>query len=366
MWTARAARRRVRHCPGVPATSRPTDTAARFRREFGDDIVTRARALDAGFSRGQLRSALHRGLLESPRHGLLRVTGDASPPHDAMAPGEPSDQPGASALAVHISAVRAALQAVGPGALASHESAAILHGLARPSTASVPRVTLVRPGAANWSGPGVVVRGSGVPDDARTIVHGVPATGLARTAIDLARGHHLPDALIPLDHASRLLVARRTVGGPENLRHAVHDEERRGDARDELVRALSGCWGWPGATAVRSALPLVDPASESPLESRSRGWFLEAKLPPLEVGFEIRCDDRRYWADFAEPGRRVVGEADGLAKYGSAWSDVRERIEQERHRQADLERHGWRVVRWLSTDRRAGVVARMSSALGLG
>jgi len=211
MWTARTGLRRMRECLPVPATARPADTAASFRREFGDDVVTRAMAVGAGFSRGQLRSAVNRGLLESPRHGLLRVTPDSAAPRDAMAPLRPTDQPGAAALAIHIAAVRAALQAVGPDAYASHESAAILHGLARPSTASVPRVMLVRPGAANWSGPGVVVRGSGLPDDARTIVHGVPATSLARTAIDLARGHRLPEALIPLDHASRLLVARRAA-----------------------------------------------------------------------------------------------------------------------------------------------------------
>jgi hypothetical protein len=307
---------------------------------FGADDVTRAMALDAGFTRGQLRSALNRGLLESPRHGLLRVTADDSASRHPLAPVRTAAQSDPSERAVHIAAVRAALQAVGPGALASHESAAVLHGLARPSSASIPHVTLVRPGVANWSGPGLVVRGSGVPDDARTVVDGIPATDLARTAIDLARGHRLPEALIPLDHASRLLVARRTVGGTEGLRHLVHDEERRDDARDELARALSACWGWPGTKAVRSALTLVDPASESPLESRSRGWFLEATLPTLQVGVEIPCGDRSYWADFAESGRRVVGEADGLAKYGTAWSDVRDRIEQERRRQRDLESHG--------------------------
>jgi hypothetical protein len=42
---------------------------------------------------------------------------------------------------------------------------------------------------------------------------------------------------------------------------------------------------------------------------------------------------------------------------------MREAMDRERRRQRDLERDGWRVVRWSSTEPRLTVVTRMSDAL---
>ena len=369
----------------MPATSRPHETAARFWRSFGSGQVTRATAIDAGFTRGQLRAALDRGLLVAPRHGVLRLSSSSMVTSATAAASDGSDKsnpaqgtrttPSSDVDHVtrhgelerdeHLDAVRAALLVAGEGAMASHGSAALVHRLARPSPAPERDVELVLPGAANWAGPGVVVRGSAVPDGVRVVVDGIPTTDLARTALDLARGQRLPGALVALDAASRLLIARQVGDGTAPLRRAVHDVGLREAAREQLADALSDCWGWPGTTVVRAALPLVEPAAESPLESRSRAWFLEARLPPLQVGVAIACEGRTYWADFADLGRRVIGEADGFAKYGTELTDVRERLVRERQRQSDLEAAGWRVVRWLSNEPRETVVRRMATALGL-
>ncbi|MDA8435666.1 MAG: hypothetical protein M0Z98_06740 [Actinomycetales bacterium] len=340
----------------MPDLRRPLDTRDRFAATFGSRPVRRAEALAAGFSRGQLRAALARGLLTSPRHGVVAFNAELGATVGTAPPGPQPD--------AHVAALRAALESVGDGALASHDSAAILLGLARPSASAPSLVTLVRPGAADSATPGLRIHGSGVPHHQRTAVHGIPTTDLRRTAIDLARGRRLPESLIPLDSAARLLAVEMSgVRGP-GLRRVVLDPLLRAAVRDELASALSSCFGWPGTVAVREALPFVDPAAESPLESRSRGWFIEAGIRTLLIGTEIHCAGATYWADFCEPDLHVIGEADGWGKYGDTALATREVVELERQRQRDLEAAGWTVVRWLSTDRRPVVIGRMLSALG--
>jgi hypothetical protein len=147
------------------------------------------------------------------------------------------------------------------------------------------------------------------------------------------------------------------------LRSAVHDRALRDRARRELAFAVASCSGWPGVVAARRALQYVEPAAESALESRSRGWFLVAGLPALDIGVAIAVSDRTYWADFCRRDARLIGEADGWSKYGTTDSGVRARLAAERQRQRDLECEGWQVVRWTSTDPRRTVVERMRAAL---
>ncbi len=333
----------------MPAHHRPLATLERFLAVFGDQPVANAVAIDAGFTRGALNAAVRRGLLERPRRGVVRaVDGTEYVP-----------------FAEHLAGLRAAVTTVGEGALASHDSAAVLHPVARPS-ARPPTVTqLVHPGASNFTGPGLILRTSPVPARHRAVVAGIPCTGVARTAVDLARRRRLPSALIPLDSAARLLVARATGTDGAALREAVLTPEHRDRARSELRDALDTCFGWAGTVGVRDALELVDPASESPLESRSRGWFLEAGLLRLSIGRPIRCRGRTYWADFCSEEHGVIGEADGWAKYGDTAAEMRAAMEHERARQRDLEADGWTFVRWASTDPRRVVVHRMATALHL-
>ncbi len=201
-----------------------------------------------------------------------------------------------------------------------------------------------------------------------THVDDVPCTDLRRTAADLARGRQLPEALIALDAAARHLVSLMSGTQHDNnatrLRTAVHDRVLRDRARRELAYAVASCSGWPGVVAARRALQYVDPAAESALESRSRGWFLVAGLPALEIGVAVAVDNRTYWADFCRRDARVIGEADGWSKYGTTdLGRTSPTSTAERERQRDLERDGWRVVRWTSTDHRRTVVTRMHEAL---
>lgn len=341
----------------MPAVRRPHETAQQFRAIFGTDAVRVGTALEHGFTRGALRAAVHRGLLAAVRHGVIAAQDDATgggvSAHDVPGPQDPP----------HLSAARAALSGLSSRALLSHRSAALVHRLSSPDPGAPDLVSVIVPGAVAFTGAGVAVRGSGVPAADRCVVDGLPCTSLARTAVDLARGRRLPSALIPLDSAARLMVAESTGAHGNALRRAVRRADLRALALGQLQAALEGCYGWPGTLAVRRALPFVNPASESPLESRSRGWFLEAGLGPLDPGSPVVCGSTTYWADFCSAERRVVGEADGMAKYGASGEAVRSALARERARERALVAAGWRVVRWTTGEPRAAVVARMSAAL---
>jgi len=318
-------------------------------------------AIGAGFSRESLRSALRRGLLVRPRHGYLAVPG---PPEDNDVR-TPTIERAETARTTHLASLRTEIVAMRDGALAALDSAALVHRLPRPSAEMPSRVQVTRPGASHDSGSLAVLRGSGVPEHQRTVVDGIPTTDLLRTAVDLARGQRLPAALIPLDAAGRRIVERETGARGNALRHAARSPGLRQHAADELRSALAECFGWPGTVAVRTALECMDPASESPLESRSRGWFLESRLPVLQIGYPIASGDRTYWADFCDPQRRVIGEADGWSKYAADTRARRDAWDAERERQGRLEADGWRFVRWTSSDPRRTVLSRMTRALGL-
>ena len=264
---------------------------------------------------------------------------------------------------VHVRDTLAALRAVAEGAIATHDSAATLLGLARPSPRPPGPVTLARPGVQDFDGPRLRLRGTEIPRAFVVRVDGVLTTDVRRTAVDLARGLGLAQALIPLDAAARALVAARTQLDGNALRRAVLAPELRAYAARELAYAAASCRKHPGIVAVRNALPYVDPAAESPLESRSRGWFLHAGLTSLRIGVPVSAGASVYWADFYDDERQVVGEADGWSKYGDDVEEIRRSWAAEKRRQAALESAGMRVVRWTSEDTRATVTARMRTAL---
>lgn len=350
----------------MPRTRRPVETAAAFEAAFGTDVVPWDVAVVAGFTRGALDAAVRRGLLHRPRRGVLRVAGPHSA--DEGAGDSPTIRPrmrvrAAAPFEVHADATRAAMAAVGEGYAATHDSAAILLGVARPTTREPGDVQLASLRGPGFVTPGLRVRATPVPDEDRTEVDGVAVTGLARTAIDLARGQTFASALIPLDSAARRIIARDTGAKGNELRRAVRQRELRQRAADELQRAYLACFGWAGTVVVRRALDVVDPASESATESRSRGWFLEAGIRCLAAGEPVVVRGRTYWADFCSREHRVIGEADGWSKYDGTPAEHRQAVERERERQSDLESDGWLVVRWTSTERRNSVVTRMSSAL---
>lgn len=148
-------------------------------------------------------------------------------------------------------------------------------------------------------------------------------SGGARTILDTAREHGIEDAVVIGDYA---------------LRHRM-------TTLDELGRVVESCERWPGIRRARTVVDLLDPRSESPLESVSRLRLALTRLPQPEPQVEI-FDHRGvllgrldfYWDEFG-----VAGEVDGKLKYRDRPDEVRWR---EKRRQEPMEDTGVLFVRW--------------------
>jgi hypothetical protein len=295
----------------------------------------------AGWTDRQVRRAVDAGRLVRPHRGVVSLP-----------------EPSATDL------VRAALLTVGRTAVASHGSGGLIHGLWLPAGATS-LVHLTIPGSAERTDHGVRIHGSRLSEEHVVTVDGIRTTSLARTALDVARGRPLPDAMMVVDSAARAIV-RQESG--RDLRFLRSPQERAGatdTASAALQHAFGEMWTWPGSVVARAAIELVDPAAESPLESTSRGWFHEARLPRPTTAYQVQgASGTWYVADFAWVERRVLGEADGLGKYGTEPAAVARALRAERLRQRDLEDAGWVVVRWDSQEPRRSVVRRLARALG--
>jgi very-short-patch-repair endonuclease len=224
-----------------------------------------------------------------------------------------------------------ALELAGPGAALSHEAAAQALGIEllnpAPRRLTVPR---------NRSGKTVdgwyVVRADLPAADVEE-VEGVRVTTPLRTVVDLCRVLSQSEAVVAADSA---------------LRRNLVDLARLSGV---LLAALG-----PGSGALRRIPRLLDPRSGSVLETLLRLLLVRAGLSPL-TQYEIR-DRGRLVArvDFCWPAARLVVEADGFAFHSD-----RAAYRRDRERFNDLERLGWRVLRFTWED----VVSRPEHVLAM-
>lgn len=294
-----------------------------------------------GWSHAAIRAAVRAGRIHRLQHGVYA----AGPPDLSTA-------------------VRAALAKAGDGAAVSHETAAVLRQMwlhCHPSSL----IHLTRAGAIERTHRGVRLHGSRLPEEFVEDLDGMPVTTVARTAVDLARGLALPDAMIVIDSAARLLIQQASGEDLRVLRDVSRRAELLPHALEPLSHAFSSVWTWPGTVVVRGAIELVDPASESPYESRSRGWIHEARLPMPLTAYRVQgASGTWYWSEFAWEQQRVLGEVDGIEKYGRTGDEVSAAVRAERVRQADIEDAGWTFARWTTSERRGVVLRRIARHLG--
>jgi hypothetical protein len=215
----------------------------------------------------------------------------------------------------HTTAVRAALAALGPGAVASHESAAWLAGLLdRPPT--VVQITVFDDRRRRL--PGVRVRRSRHPDRGQSW-RGLPCTSSVRILIDLA-GVESPGAVAAaLDRA--LAAGQVRIG----------DLERATRAGVQLA----------GAPALRRCLRdlgHIGAPQPSVLESRMARLFIRYRLPVPRAEL-VWGDQRQYRLDFAYPAIRLAIEV-----YGYAWHHSPQQLDRDLARQRHLQREGWTVL----------------------
>lgn len=184
---------------------------------------------------------------------------------------------------------------------------------------------------------------------------GRPVTSLARTAVDLAAGRVLPDALVILDGAARLLCAGMVVAP----RRSDYANRRLADAAREMLQQASLTRRPCG---LGSAIALADPSRESAPESLSAGHFQLAGLPTPAYQAALDSPLGRLYPDFYWPEQRLIGECDGAVKYTDDGAYVR-----EKEREQALRDLGYSMVRWLAKEIMVTpqlVVERVARALG--
>ena len=254
----------------------------RFRSQHG--LVTTAEARVLGLSSEQIKRRVDRGDWQRLPGGVLRA--EASP-------------------ADPLQALHAACLAGGPGAMASHQSAAWLWGFW-----PVPdRPSLVVPRGGNGRLPGVEVHRLVQSPPRVSFQHNVPCTDPLRTLIDLA-------GVIPvsrLDEAVDRALASRlvTVAGLEA----------------ELER--SGGRGRTGTGVMRAALRrrgLIGAPHPSVLESRTLRLLAWGGVRPVAVEM-VAGEDGRYRLDMALV-EWVAMEADGFTYHATP----EQKAEDERRR----------------------------------
>jgi hypothetical protein len=319
------------------------DAVARLTAELGPGPWPLRDVRAAGWTDPALRAAITAGRLVRPRRGVVALPGasDADPRHD----------------------IRAALLVAGSCAVISHDSAVRWHGLWQPRMMS-PLVHLTVPGEPGRVDRGVRIHRSALPPELVTTTHGWPVTTLARTAADAARGRPLIDAAAVVDSAARRILEVDHGFSPKALRESEHREQRRELAVATLNEAAESVAGWPGSRILQRAIALVEPSSESAFETWSRVWIHASALPRPEVAFTVQgASGRWYFSDFGWPEHGVLGEADGIGKYGSDSVAVARALRAERLRQRDLEDADWTVVRWDSAEHPRTVLRRLRVAL---
>ena len=229
----------------------------------------------------------------------------------------------------------AAVLACGPMAMASHLTAAWLHGILRDNR-SVTDVTV--PGRRGGGmHPGVVLhRPRHLHPEDRVIVDGIPCTSLARTLLDVA--------------ATR----------PRLLRRAFEESERRRILDLRAVEAtLARHARHPGASAlteIAGQATAPPPRTRSELEEafleliRAEG-LPEPTMNAMAAGYEV---------DAVWPEHRLVVEIDHYATHGHRTAFERDRI-----RDAELQLAGFHPVRVTDTqiEERRATAARLRGLL---
>jgi hypothetical protein len=228
-------------------------------------------------------------------------------------------------------------------AVMSHQTAAEVWRLPHPGFdewfASDPTVTVPADSGLKARAAGVVHRLAALPSHHVTQDEaGYAVTTVARTAIDLAVGLALPQALVVLDASARILVGSMVV---QARRQEFANPRLAAAAREAMSEASQV----RRSAALPSRIAFADPRRESAAESLSAGYFELAGLPRPLLQHPIRTRIGVLFPDFYWPEQRLIGECDGAIKYGDRAALVGEKV-----REDVLRELGNGVVRWLGRE----------------
>jgi predicted transcriptional regulator of viral defense system len=194
----------------------------------------------------------------------------------------------------HFLAAYMVIGALARGAVASHRTAAHIHGLdllTEPgSTVTVTR-SPDNPGRSAKSG--VHLHVSRLPPGHVMQRFGLPITTVARTVLDLARSTPFREGVVVADSALHQHLTSRTE------LQAVLAESRRSR----------------GSVRAAQVIDFADGLSESPLESIARVVFRDCGLPQPALQVRIGGDEFIGRVDFLWKRYRTIAEVDGALKY---------------------------------------------------
>ena len=281
---------------------------ARDRSAQGPGVATLQQLASAGTSRTQVRRLVKAGRLLAVRRGVYTSA-------------ERAASSAADKRRAHALQVAAVLASCDFPAVASHRSAALIHGLDLIGKQDAETVTVTRSPRSRGSRSlraGVSIHAAGLPVRHLVLGDGIGLTSVARTVVDLARTCTFREGVMIADSALR--TGKTTV--------------------PEITAVISDCARWPGVRRARAVSAFSDHRAESALESIGRVVFREYRLPAPElqvwVGGDLGVVGR---ADYFWPRYGTIAEADGAIKY----ADPRQAMRQL-HRDARLRDAGFEVV----------------------
>ncbi|TCB91303.1 hypothetical protein E0H26_26025 [Micromonospora zingiberis] len=273
-------------------------------------VVSTAQALAAGYTRDQIRHFVRSGRWARVARGRFVLTGEAD------------------VRRLRRARIRAAVESLGPAAVAVLDTAAELHGMAglRATSRIHVSVPVDQPRPQRRNDPDLVVHQLTIGPRDVCVVAGIPATTAIRTAADVILRVDRYPAVCLLDSAlNRQLFT---------------------DADIAAIPALIA--GRRGAVAARTWLAEADGRAQSPLETRSRLRCVDGGVPPDALQLEVRDDDGYLLGvgDLGWRAGRLIAEADGRAPHRTPQALYEDRVRQNR-----LVNAGWRVLRftWLDT-----------------
>ena len=290
-----------------------------------DDPFSTADARERGVTRQQLRTATRKGHLYSPARGWLARRG----------PQIDDGERWQTTLADHLRRLRVALHTY-PGCVASHDSAAALHGL--PIVLS-PRAEVqlvhVEDHPTSRRLPGVILHHCDSQPTETIEVGGLRATSVARTVADVLRTRRPPHGLAVLDQSIRQeRVSLQEVRAELNRQHR-----------------------WVGKTRARHVLTLADARRESWAESFSYAVLDAGGFPRPIPQVEILDEAFQFVGrvDGLLDHEQAFFEVDGETKYLIGAPDeepeetARRRLAEEAERHTRLESLGLAGARWTTS-----------------
>jgi very-short-patch-repair endonuclease len=215
--------------------------------------------------------------------------------------------------------ILAAVDAIGPTALASHRSAALLWGIPRPDADPVDLIDLRDGSQASLDG--VIIHR---PSDRKRLTaqrrYGIRCTNVLRTLADLGA----VDAAGVVDGVGHAIAVK--LAALPALHAAAADHSERGRPGIPALRAAIAAWS------------IDDKPADSVLESAMARLVRRFGLPPVEFHPVIGGHE----VDFRVIDTPVILECDGWAHHGLD----RKGFERDRERDAELIAAGWLVVRF--------------------